>query len=63
LFGPRVLAAPWHELAWQSLYQGVLTGVVSLVLFGRAVALLGASAAGAFIALGLSSPRCSPYRS
>lgn len=52
LFGPRVLAAPWSELVWQGLYQGLLTGVVSLALFGRAVALLGASAAGAFIALG-----------
>lgn len=27
LFGPRVLAAPWYELVWQGLYQGVLTGV------------------------------------
>lgn len=52
LFGLRVLDVPWPELLWQSLYQGLLTGVLSLVLYARAVALLGASAAGAFLALG-----------
>ena len=52
LFGTRLLAAPLHELVWQGLYQGVLTAVVSLVLFGRAVALIGASGASAFISLG-----------
>src|ERR1700730_10366792 len=56
LFGPRVLAAPWRELVWQGLYQGFLTGVVSLVLFGRALALLGASYAGAVIVPLLAIP-------
>lgn len=53
LVGPqRLLAAPAYELIWQGVYQGVLTGVVSMVLFGRAVALIGASGASAFISLG-----------
>jgi drug/metabolite transporter (DMT)-like permease len=51
--GPeRLLAAPPVELAWQAVYQGVLTGVVSMILFARAVALIGASGASAFISLG-----------
>ncbi len=53
LVGPqRLLAAPTFELLWQGVYQGVLTGVVSMVLFGRAVALIGPSATTAFISLG-----------
>jgi drug/metabolite transporter (DMT)-like permease len=52
LFGTRILQVPWHELLFQGFYQGVLAGVLSLILFVRAVALIGASAAGAFIALG-----------
>lgn len=53
LVGPqRLLAAPGHELLWQGIYQGVLTGVVSMVLFGRAVALIGPSATTAVISLG-----------
>jgi drug/metabolite transporter (DMT)-like permease len=51
-YGDRLLAAPIGEIALQAFYQGVLTAVVSLVLFGRGVALLGATGAGAFIALG-----------
>ncbi len=52
LNGGRVFAAPAGELLFQGVYQGMLTGVASLVLYGRAVTLLGASRAGAFIALG-----------
>jgi drug/metabolite transporter (DMT)-like permease len=52
LFGGRLMAAPWSEIVLQGLYQGVLTAVLSLVLYGYGVALLGASSAGAFIAFG-----------
>lgn len=48
----RLLAAPLSDLLWQAFYQGVLTAVVSMVLYGRAVALIGASGAAAFISLG-----------
>ena len=50
--GERLLGAPVSDLLVQGFYQGVLTAVVSLVLYGRGVALLGASAAGAFVAFG-----------
>lgn len=43
---------PLADLAFQALYQGVLTAAVSLALYGRAIRLLGASHAAAFIALG-----------
>ena len=48
----HLLAAPLTELLVQGFYQGVLTAVVSLVLYSFGVARLGASTAGAFIALG-----------
>lgn len=51
-FGKHLLAASIEEIVTQAFYQGVITAVVSLVLFGRGVALLGASNAGAFIAFG-----------
>jgi drug/metabolite transporter (DMT)-like permease len=37
---------------FQALYQGVLTAAISLALYGRAIRLLGASNAAAFVALG-----------
>lgn len=43
---------PFGTLAFHGFYQGVLTMVVSLFLFGRAVSLLGASNGAAFGALG-----------
>jgi drug/metabolite transporter (DMT)-like permease len=48
----RLLAAPLGDIVFQGLYQGVLTAILSLLLYSRGVALIGASAAGAFVALG-----------
>jgi drug/metabolite transporter (DMT)-like permease len=50
--GERLLAAPLGDIVFQGLYQGVLTAILSLLLYSRGVALIGASAAGAFVALG-----------
>jgi drug/metabolite transporter (DMT)-like permease len=50
--GERLLAAPLADLVVQGVYQGVLTAVVSLVLYSFGVARLGASSAGAFVAFG-----------
>jgi drug/metabolite transporter (DMT)-like permease len=52
LCGDRLLQVPMIDIIVQALYQGVLTAVISLALYGRAVSLIGASSAGAFIALG-----------
>ena len=43
--------APWGDIALQALVQGVLTAIVSLVLYGGAVNILGASSGAAFAAL------------
>jgi drug/metabolite transporter (DMT)-like permease len=43
---------PMVDLVFQALYQGVLVAAVSLALYGRAIRLLGASNAAAFVALG-----------
>jgi len=51
-FERGLLRVPMSDLAFQALYQGVLTAAISLALYGRAIHLLGASNAAAFVALG-----------
>lgn len=43
--------ASWSDIALQAIVQGLLTAIISLVLYGRAVNLLGASSGAAFAAL------------
>ena len=49
--GMRLAQAPWGDLALQAIVQGLLTAIVSLVFYGRAVSILGASSGAAFAAL------------
>ena len=49
--GASLLEAPQADIALQAFVQGFLTAVVSLVLYGRAVSILGASGGAAFPAL------------
>jgi drug/metabolite transporter (DMT)-like permease len=44
-------AAPWSDVALQAVVQGMLTAIISLLLYGRAVSILGASSGAAFAAL------------
>jgi drug/metabolite transporter (DMT)-like permease len=46
-----LLDAPILDVALQALVQGVLTAIVALLLYGRMVGLLGATAGAAFVAL------------
>jgi len=48
----HLFAAPVKDLLVQGFYQGVLTAVLSLMLYSFGVVRLGASAAGAFVAFG-----------
>lgn len=41
----------WQSVAFQALYQGILTAVIALISFNAGIRLLGASRAGAFIPL------------
>ena len=47
----QLLALPWPMLIAQILVQGLLTGVLSLIVFGRAIQILGAGRATLFPAL------------
>jgi drug/metabolite transporter (DMT)-like permease len=49
--GASLSIAPWQDIAIQAVVQGLLTAVISLLLYGRAVSILGASSGAAFAAL------------
>ena len=49
--GTSLVKAPWEDLALQAVVQGLLTAIASLVFYGRAVSILGASSGAAFAAL------------
>lgn len=49
--GATVLKAPPFDIALQAIVQGVLTAIIALLLYGRMVRLLGATAGAAFVAL------------
>jgi drug/metabolite transporter (DMT)-like permease len=50
-FGVGLFDTPWRDLALQAFVHGILVAVISLLLYGRAVRLLGASSGSAFAAL------------
>ena len=49
--GSNLASAPWSDLVLQAFVQGILTAIASLVFYGRAVSILGASSGAAFAAL------------
>jgi drug/metabolite transporter (DMT)-like permease len=49
--GATALNAPLSAIALQAIVQGVLTAIVALLFYGRAVAILGATGGAAFLAL------------
>ncbi|HXS80784.1 MAG TPA: DMT family transporter [Gammaproteobacteria bacterium] len=51
LAGTELAAAPWREIVIQAVFQGVLSAVVALLLYTRAVAILGAARGAVFAAL------------
>ena len=51
LRGTRLVQLPLADVAPQIFFQGVVVSIVSLVLYGRAVVILGASGGSAFGAL------------
>jgi drug/metabolite transporter (DMT)-like permease len=49
--GIHLAKAPVHDLATQTIFQGIVVTIISIVLYGRAVLILGASGGSAFGAL------------
>jgi drug/metabolite transporter (DMT)-like permease len=49
--GASLLKAPPADIALQAVVQGLLTAIVALLLYGRMVAILGATGGAAFVAL------------
>ena len=49
--GATLFRAPLFDIAVQAVVQGVLTAIVALLLYGRMVAILGATSGAAFVAL------------
>ena len=50
-FGTSLFSAPWRDIVLQAVVQGILTAIVSFLLYGRAVNILGASNGSSFAAL------------
>ena len=46
-----MLKAPLFDVTLQAVVQGILTAIVALLLYGRMVAILGATSGAAFVAL------------
>ncbi|HJU16014.1 MAG TPA: DMT family transporter [Stellaceae bacterium] len=51
LSGTRLAQMPLADFAYQAVFQGVVVTIIALILYGRAVAVLGASGSAAFGAL------------
>jgi drug/metabolite transporter (DMT)-like permease len=49
--GTSVFRAPLSDIALQATVQGLLTGIVALLLYGRMISILGATSGAAFLAL------------
>jgi drug/metabolite transporter (DMT)-like permease len=51
LGGADLVSAPWREIVIQAVFQGVLSAIVALLCYTRAVAILGAARGAVFAAL------------
>jgi drug/metabolite transporter (DMT)-like permease len=49
-YDSHIPSAPWGEVVWQAFYQGIATGIVAIIVYSRAIALLGSSLASLFSA-------------